>query len=454
MAGLGAGALLTIAVQVGRQFVQCNAVVTGVHFLQVVLFVEQFICQEVGAFAAAVIPRAEIQPASLFRYQIVQRRNAVVFSHSYHLLAVVLLHNGVEGTADGTVIMCQNCTAGRPVCAVVLVISHDVYIFIARIPVCGSVICITVPLPDQVVQTVLFGQGFIGEDPQFLVNSGAFLAPPEPGTGFTAAAFCFMQRTEDQRNVCVLQFLQFCCQTFQAEHIVFPFLCAFFQNLGRLKVGFLRNIGRICPVYLIADVVAGEILRYSDVPGRGCDTLIFRIGVVVDPLNDAVCSAVFAAVQRVAVQIVKAADCRIFTGGVVDVLELIFKIVGAILVNFLLSGNDVLSVDAGQILHQAVRFFGCRRIAAGGVTCGDVRQSSFFYSEIVEVGPAPAALNGNGVVTGSQLDSTQIQFFPHAFCGRCKAALSLIDTVDIQVLDLVAIGSRIAYLYRVHTSFF
>ena len=127
---------------------------------------------------------------------------------------------------------------------------------------------------------------------------------------------------------------------------------------------------------------------------------------------------------------------------------------GAILVNFLLSGNDVLSVDAGQILHQAVRFFGCRRIAAGGVTCGDVRQSSFFYSEIVEVGPAPAALNGNGVVTGSQLDSTQIQFFPHAFCGRCKAALSLIDTVDIQVLDLVAIGSRIAYLYRVHTSFF
>ena len=189
-------------------------------------------------------------------------------------------------------------------------------------------------------------------------------------------------------------------------------------------------------------------------PGRGCDTLIFRIGVVVDPLNDAVCSAVFAAVQRVAVQIVKAADCRIFTGGVVDVLELIFKIVGTILVNFLLSGNDVLSVDAGQILHQAVRFFGCRRIAAGGVTCGDVRQSSFFYSEIVEVGPAPAALNGNGVVTGSQLDSTQIQFFPHAFCGRCKAALSLIDTVDVQVLDLVAIRSRIAYLYRVHTGFF
>ena len=44
--------------------------------------------------------------------------------------------------------------------------------------------------------------------------------------------------------------------------------------------------------------------------------------------------------------------------------------------------------------------------------------------------------------------------FPHAFCGRCKAALSLIDTVDVQVLDLVAIRSRIAYLYRVHTGFF
>ena len=454
MARLCAGALLSVSIQIIRKFIQCNAVVAGVHFLQIFLGVEQFVGQEVGVVAAAVIPRAEIQPASLFGYQVVQCRDAVIFSHSDHLLAVILLHDGIEGAADRTVVVLQYSAAGRPVCAVVLVVCYNVYIFIARIPVCRGIICVAVPFPDQIVQTVFLGQCLIGEDPQFLINGRAFLAPPEPGTGLTAAAFCLMERTEDQRNICILQFLQLSSQSLQAKHIIFPFLGAFYQNLGRFEVSLLRNICCICPVYLITDIVAGEVLWYSDMPGCSCNTLVLGVRIVIDPLDDTICGAVLAAVQRVAVQIVEAADCRVFAGGVVDVVELIFKVMRTILIDLLLSGDDVLAVNAGQILHQAVCLCGCCRVAALGVAGGDVRECCLFYCDVVEVGPAPAAHDGNLVVAGIQFYRTQIQFLPLAFLGGGETALTLVYVVDVQILDLVAVRCGIGYLNGIHSCLF
>ena len=80
-------------------------------------------------------------------------------------------------------------------------------------------------------------------------------------------------------------------------------------------------------------------------PGCSCNTLVLGVRIVIDPLDDTICGAVLAAVQRVAVQIVEAADCRVFAGGVVDVVELIFKVMRTILIDLLLSGDDVLAVN-------------------------------------------------------------------------------------------------------------
>ena len=59
-----------------------------------------------------------------------------------------------------------------------------------------------------------------------------------------------------------------------------------------------------------------------------------------------------------------------------------------------------------------------------------------------------------GAVARFQLFLDAVQARPELQARLQAWWARLIDTVDIQVLDLVAIRSRIAYLYRVHTGFF
>ena len=154
------------------------------------------------------VPRAEIQPASIFNDHVFLRRNRVVFCHGNHFLAAGQFIQIVEDRRNGTQVRCAGTLTVITVkIAVILVVCHDVYIVIARIPCIRVCIVVAVVFPDDVVQTIFFSQRGVQQLPQFLVYFCSAVAPPEPGSTVAIVALvalCFMQRTENDRHVGIL----------------------------------------------------------------------------------------------------------------------------------------------------------------------------------------------------------------------------------------------------------
>ena len=252
------------------------------------------------------------------------------------------------------------------------------------------------------MQTIVFGQGLVSQLPQVFIDSRTRLAPPEPRTIFTATAFCFMQRTENHWNTSILQLLNLFCQHLQTEHIIFPFLCTFFQNLSGIKVCFIRLISSVCPVYLISNVIAGKILRNGNVPRCSYDTL-----AVLYPANHTVNCTIFTAIQRIGIQEVKTTDCRQLASVILDVVEFIVEIMRPILINFLLTRDDVFAINTCQIVHQRLCFRRC--ILVCQVTrCREFRIIRFGQSQVVKLCPAPEADKFQFIFASIQFDSSNI----------------------------------------------
>ena len=253
------------------------------------------------------------------------------------------------------------------------------------------------------MQTIVFGQGLISQLPQIFIDSRTRLAPPEPGLIFPATAFCFMQRTQNNRNICILQLLKLFCQQFQTKLIIFVFLRTFFQNFSGIKVCFIRLISCICPVYLISNIIIREFLRNGNVPRCSYDTL-----AVLCPANHTVNCTVFAAIQRICfIHEVKATDCRQLASGILDIVKFIVEIMRAILINFLLTRDDVFAVNTCQIVHQGL-CFRCCILVCQVTRCREFRIIRFGQSQVVKLCPAPEADKFQFIFASIQFDSSNI----------------------------------------------
>ena len=253
------------------------------------------------------------------------------------------------------------------------------------------------------MNAIFFGQGRIQLLPEFLVNFCTALAPPEPRTIFTAATFCFMQRTEDNWNICILQLLKLFCQQFQTKLIIFVFLRTFFQNFSGIKVCFIRLISCVRPVYLISNIIIREFLRNGNVPGCCYNTI-----VILCPADHTVCCTIFVSIQRICcIQKVKATDCRRLSSSIFNVIKFIFKVMRATIINFLLTRNDVFAINTCQIVHQRLCFRRC--ILVCQVTrCREFRIIRFGQSQVVELCPAPVADKFQFIFASIQFESSNI----------------------------------------------
>ena len=257
--------------------------------------------------------------------------------------------------------------------AVVLVIADNIHAVIARIPLRRSRVVIAVVFPNQIVNTVFFRQGRIQLLPELLVNFCTALAPPEPRsrTIGIGVALCFVIRTENNRYASILYLFQFCCQGLNGQHDIFIFLCTLYNCLGGIEIGFIRLISAFLPVDCIAQFVICKILRNIDVPANRRNAVPFRT-----PFNDSFGCLVIPAIERVIVHIVKATDCRIIAEILLDVFKFGFialQICTAVAVraafgvtaaiDFLLTREHMLSVNITEIIHQALCFRSCLRVA-------------------------------------------------------------------------------------------
>ena len=255
-----------------------------------------------------------------------------------------------------------------------------------------------------------------------------------------------MQRTENHWDTSILQLLNLFCQHLQTEHIIFPFLCAFFQNLSGIKVCFIRLISSVCPVYLISNIIIREFLRNGNVPRCSYDTL-----AVLYPANHTVNCTIFTAIQRIGIQEVKATDCWQLSSVILDVVEFIVEIMRTILINFLLTRNDVFPINACQIVHQGLCFRRCIFICQ--ITgCRQFRINRFSQGQVVKLCPAPIADKFQFVFPSIQLDSCNVGLAEIRVVRQCQ--ISSCIAVDIQFLRLCTAIRCIANVQVIHTSFF
>ena len=192
-----------------------------------------------------------------------------------------------------------------------------------------------------------------------------------------------MIRTENNRYACILYLFQFCCQGLNGQHHIFVFLCTLYNCLGSIEIGFSRLISAFLPVDCIAQFVICEILRNIDVPANRRNAVPFRT-----PFNDSFSCLVIPAIERIIVHIVETTDCRIVAEILLDVFKFGFialQICTAVAVraafcmtaaiDFLLTGEHMLSVNITEIIHQALCFGSCLRVAQrrGNIQCWQIR---------------------------------------------------------------------------------
>ena len=392
------------------------------------------------------IPRAEVQPAGIFNDHVFLGRNGVIFGHSYHFLSVCQFIQIIEDRRNGAQVRCAGAQAVIPVdVAVVFVICHDIYIIIARIPCVRVCVVVAVVFPDDIVETIFFGQCGVQKFPQFLVYFCTAVAPPEPGSAVAVVTFValrFMQRTENNRNICILELLQLLRQILHSFLEVLVFLCAFLDCVCSIK-GAVRLlivlIGAFLPVYDITQCIVVKVNRNIDVPGRSYNTI-----AILCPCNGTLRCAVIPAVQRVVVHKVEAADCRQLSGFIFDIIKFQFRIVIiAAAVDFLLAGNDMRTVYALEVGHQRTGFLRCLRIYRGICCVGVFRLRCLCQCHVVIQTIAPAAAESDGIFTLCQLQIAPVKvvpvvcvrnlhsFFRFAFIGTCDSNLRFTNIVQI-----------------------
>ena len=107
----------------------------------------------------------------------------------------------------------------------------------------------------------------------------------------------------------------------------------------------------------------------------------------------------------------------------------------AAVVDLLLTGEDVLAVHAGKVSHDLLGLLRRLCIAGIGLCCLDRTHACLFQCDIVEIRPAPAALDADGVLAGIQLHIAEFQLAPLRI--HREAHLTLVYIIDNDVLDLV-----------------
>ena len=361
------------------------------------------------------VPRAEIQPAGILDHHVLFGRDRVILSHGNHLLAVGQFIQIVEDRRDRTQVRRAGAETVIPVIVtVVLIISHDVYIVIARIPSIGVCIVIAVVFPDDIVEVILFGQCGVQQFPQFLVYFCATVTPPEPGSTVAVVAFItlrLMQRTENDRHIGILEFLELFCQILHCLLEVFILLGAFLHCVCSIK-GAVRClvvlIGAFLPVYDVAQCIVVEVNGDIDMPRCSDNTV-----AVLCPLDSTLRCTVIPAVQRVVVHKVKATDRRQLSGVVLDIVEFLFRIaVIAAAVDLLLSGNDVRTVNALEVGHQRLGLLGCLRVYRRIGCLFILRLGSLCQRHVVIQAVAPAAAEGDGIFALGQFQVAPVEVVP------------------------------------------
>ena len=249
-----------------------------------------------------------------------------------------------------------------------------------------------------------------------------------------------MQRTENNRDICILELLQLLCQILHSFLEVFVFLCAFLDCICSIE-GAVRLlivlIGAFLPVYDITQCIVVKVNRNIDVPGRSYNTI-----AILCPCNGTLRCAVIPAVQRVVVHKVEAADCRELSGVVLNIVEFLLRIaVIAAAIDFLLSGNDVRTVYALEVGHQGTGFLRCLRIYRSICCVGVFRLRCLCQCHVVIQAIAPAAAESDGIFTLCQFQIAPVKIVPvicvrnlysfsrFAFIGTCDSNLRFTNIV-------------------------
>ena len=208
------------------------------------------------------------------------------------------------------------------------VATDDIYILIARIPVCIIVVGIGIaivvlcsPSPNQVVDSLVLEVIKHGL-PKLFVSFSTIISPPEPGlapagTRFqTGIAGCLVEWSPNGNNACILQLLQNFHHLVHLliEPFVLPSACR--QYVGCLKGGFGWGAGHTATICSRSGVFC---LRHVEVPHqRYQSALVCPVGnrgdvVVVDP-------AVGTLLRNIDMDKIIAVHGRIFAGCPIDLI--------------------------------------------------------------------------------------------------------------------------------------
>ena len=246
----------------------------------------------------------------------------------------------------------------------------------------------------------VLGQGRVGILPQLLVHGRAFLAPPEPRSCLSAAAFGFVEGSPYHRNSLSFELLELSRERLKRLTVVVVFLRSLGVSLLGREIVILGAVRSLSPVYTVADGVAFHLVRHIDVEGSRSYAVLFLY-----PLDDALCGAVVAAVCGTAeIAVVKAADSGIMTRCILEILKLGLKSVRTAAVYLLLTRDYVLSVHAVEVSHKALGLLGSERVTRSGLRSLDVGQNSSAYGEVVEHRPAPRRLDLQRILARIELD--------------------------------------------------
>ena len=123
----------------------------------------------------------------------------------------------------------------------------------------------------------------------------------------------------------------------------------------------------------------------------------------------------------------------------------------AILIDFLLTRNDVFAINTCQIVHQGL-CFRCCILVCQVTRCREFRIIRFGQSQVVKLCPAPEADKFQFIFPSIQLDSCNVGLAEIRVVRQCQ--ISSCIAVDIQFLRLCTAIRCIANVQVIHTSFF
>ena len=273
--------------------------------------------------------------------------------------------------------------------------SDDVHIFIPRIPIRR----LTIPHPNQVVQSVFLCQGMVKIPVELAVRLAALCAPPEP------AAAGFVKGTPQNGHTGLLHFQQLLGNVVDILSQQPQALCILtVHNGGEIHLfGFLRTEGTVPG--------AGNVfLRSKPVPAQGDNPSLFP---AADGLLGGLDGNVMVFAGLGIVSHIQPQNRRDFPAVVLGNLEILPAVHSGIAV---LTGNNLLAILVAEITEQALCVIGCILVGQFGADLKDrfIKGAAGQDIHLVPVDIAPIFQYRDGMLPGFQIHPAD--GISHKFC--------------------------------------